>query len=150
MSNKIRLVCPNCDTINQFPVERLDDKPKCAKCKLALFDGQPIEANSGQVVRHIENSDLPLLIDFWAPWCGPCINFAPVFEEFAGLVGNQLRLIKVNTEANKLAAMDFNIRSIPTLAIYRGGQELNRVSGAFSLAQLQQWVVQQLTNPEFD
>ena len=147
MSEKIRLVCPDCNTINQFSVERLNDSPMCASCKSPLFSGTPIAVNNDNLKRHIRHSGLPVLIDFWAPWCGPCVSFAPTFSEFAKTVGNQLRLLKVDTEANQQAAIDFNIRSIPTLALFREDQEVARVSGAFTLPQLQQWVVQQLTDP---
>lgn len=146
MTDKIRLVCSSCETINQFPIEKLDSVPLCAKCKQPLFSGKPIEVNSNSLIRHIENSGLPVLIDFWAPWCGPCQSFAPVYNEFAKRVGNQLRLLKVDTQANQQAAADFNIRSIPTLALFLNGQEKARMSGALPLPQLQQWVVEQLTN----
>lgn len=145
MTDKIRLVCSACETINQFPISRLDETPMCAQCKQSLFTGKPIETNAEGVIKHINNSGIPVLIDFWAPWCGPCISFAPIYNEFAERVGNQLRLLKVDTQAHQQAAVDFNIRSIPTLALYRDGQEINRVSGALALPQLQQWVVQQLT-----
>ncbi|MET1255082.1 thioredoxin TrxC [Aliikangiella maris] len=144
-TQKIRLVCGECHTINQFPAERLDDTPICAQCKSHLFSGEPINVNSTNLIRHIENSGIPVLIDFWAPWCGPCLSFAPTFKEMAKIVGNQLRLLKVDTQDNQQTAMDFNIRSIPTLALYRDGEELARTSGAFPLPQLQQWVIQHLT-----
>lgn len=147
MSEKIRLVCADCNTINQFPVERLNEHPLCANCKTPLFSGTPIAVDNQSLHRHIQHSGIPVLIDFWAPWCGPCVSFAPTFAQFATTVGNQLRLLKVDTEANQQTSIDFNIRSIPTLALYRQGQEIGRVSGAFSLPQLQQWVVQQLTDP---
>ncbi|TQV72984.1 thioredoxin TrxC [Aliikangiella marina] len=142
---KIRLVCAHCNTINQFPVTRLDDMPICASCKQPLFNQKPIETDANGLIRHIDNSGVPVLVDFWAPWCGPCQNFAPVFNQFATAVGNQMRLLKVNTETHQQAAMDFNIRSIPTLALFRDGREVARMSGALPLPQLQQWVVEQLT-----
>ena len=148
MSEKIKLVCGSCSTTNQFPAERLEDTPICASCKQSLFAGTPIEATSTELTKHIQQSDLPVLVDFWAPWCGPCQGFAPIYNEFAQRVGNQLRLLKVDTEANQQAAIDFHIRSIPTLALFRGGQEIARMSGAMALPQLQQWVLQQLTADE--
>jgi thioredoxin 2 len=146
MSEKMRLVCGQCHTINQFPMERLSEKPICANCKQPLFCGEPIAVNQNALHKHIEHSGLPVLVDFWAPWCGPCQNFAPVYSAFAEKVGNQLRLLKIDTEANQQAAVDFNIRSIPTLALFRGGREIARMSGALGLPQLQQWVLQQLTS----
>ncbi|MCW8878507.1 MAG: thioredoxin TrxC [Kangiellaceae bacterium] len=145
MTQKIRLVCGDCNTVNQLPAERLDDRPICAQCKQSLFSGKPIVVNAESLTRHLKHSGIPVLVDFWAPWCGPCQQFAPIFNEFATLAGNQLRLLKLDTQANQQAAIDFNIRSIPTLAIYRDDVELARTSGALPLAQLQQWVIQQLS-----
>lgn len=142
---KIRLVCSQCETINQFPVSRLEDGPICASCKQPLFDYTPIATNSAGLNKHINNSGIPVLVDFWAPWCGPCQSFAPVYNDFAKSVGNQMRLLKIDTETNQQAAIDFNIRSIPTLALFSSGREIARMSGALALPQLQQWVVQQLT-----
>jgi thioredoxin 2 len=148
MSEKMRLVCGQCQTINQFPIERLNDVPHCASCKQPLFNGEPISVNASQLIKHIENTGLPVVVDFWAPWCGPCQNFTPIYSQFGKNVGNQLRLLKVDTEAHQQAAIDFNIRSLPTLAIYGGGQEIARTSGALGLPQLQQWVFQELTKEQ--
>ena len=144
MSDNIKLVCGDCGTINQLAVTRLDETPRCGICGENLFSGKPISVDSNRLIKHVENSGLPVLIDFWAPWCGPCINFAPVYEEFAQTVGNQLRVLKVDTEANQQAGTDFNIRSIPTLALFLNGKEKGRTSGAMRMGQLQQWVVNQL------
>lgn len=147
MNEKIKLVC-ECGTINQFSVERLDGKPQCGICSKPLFTGKPISVTSERLIKHIDNSGIPILIDFWAPWCGPCLNFAPLFDEFATRVGNQLRLLKVDTEANQQAAIDFNVRSIPTLSLVLHGKEISRKTGAVALPQLQQWVVDNLTKDE--
>lgn len=141
---KIRLVCGGCHTVNQFPTERLNDQPLCAKCKQPLFSGKPISVNTEQLKRHIHHSGLPVLVDFWAPWCGPCVSFAPTYESFASAAGNQIRTLKIDTQANQNVGGLHNIRSIPTLALFMSGQEVSRVSGALSLPQLQQWVVEQL------
>ena len=146
MDQKMKLVCGDCGTINQFSIEKLDATPMCGMCKKKLFSGKPISVNSERLIKHIDNSGLPVLIDFWAPWCGPCVSFAPTYEEFATRVGNQLRLLKVDTQANEQAAIDFNIRSIPTLSLFLNGEEKGRMSGAMALPQLQQWVMQQLTS----
>ena len=145
MSDTIKLVCGDCGTINQLFVARLDQSPKCGICQQTLFSGKPISVTSDRLIKHVENSGIPVLIDFWAPWCGPCLNFAPTYEAFAQSVGNQLRILKVDTEANQQAGIDFNIRSIPTLALFLNGQEKGRMSGGIALPQLQQWVVNKLS-----
>ena len=148
MNDKMKLVCGDCGTINQFSIDKLDATPGCGKCHQKLFSGKPIAVDSNLLIKHIENSGLPVLIDFWAPWCGPCLSFAPAYEEFASRVGNQLRLLKVDTEANQQVGIDFNIRSIPTLSLFLNGEEKGRMSGGIGLPELQQWVLQQLTNDD--
>jgi len=145
MSDTIKLVCGDCGTINQLSVARLDQSPQCGLCHQRLFSGKPLSVTSDRLIKHVDNSGIPVLIDFWAPWCGPCLNFAPIFESFAQSVGNQLRVLKVDTEANQQAGTDFNIRSIPTLALFLNGQEIGRMSGGIALPQLQQWVVNKLS-----
>jgi thioredoxin 2 len=144
MNDKTRLVCPHCNTINQFASARLSDHPKCAQCKSALMQGEPVAVNSESLNRHIQQSGVPVLVDFWAPWCGPCQSFAPIYSSFARNAEPKLRLLKVDTEANQAAAGQYGIRSIPTLALFKAGKELARVSGAMNETQLQQWVNQQL------
>jgi thioredoxin 2 len=145
MNDKTRLVCPHCNTINQFASARLSDHPKCAQCKNMLMQGEPVAVNSESLKRHIQQSGVPVLVDFWAPWCGPCQSFAPIYSSFARNAEPKLRLLKVDTEANQAAAGQYGIRSIPTLALFKAGKELARVSGAMNETQLQQWVNQQLT-----
>lgn len=144
MSDKIKLVCPDCATVNQFSTERLSDKPKCAQCKNHLMQGAPVVVNNASLSKHIQHSGAPVLVDFWAPWCGPCKSFAPVFVSFARKAEPQIRLLKLDTEANQDAAAKYGIRSIPTLALFKHGKEIARMSGAMNEAQLQQWVNQQL------
>ncbi|MEE4244378.1 MAG: thioredoxin TrxC [Kangiellaceae bacterium] len=141
-STKTRLVCGNCSTINQFPSARLADQPKCANCKSQLLVGAPINVDSNGLARHIKQSTLPVLVDFWAPWCGPCQSFAPTFSQLASETVGQMILLKVDTQANQQAAIDFNIRSIPTLALFQAGREIKRMSGALPLPQLKQWISQ--------
>jgi len=145
MSDKTRLVCPSCNTINQFPASRLSDNPKCAQCKVALMQAEPVAVNNDSLGRHIQNSGVPVLVDFWAPWCGPCKSFAPVYKNFARKAEPNLRLLKIDTEANQVAGAKYGIRSIPTLVLFKGGKEVARMSGAMNEMQLQQWVAQQLS-----
>lgn len=134
--------CPHCFATNRLPSERLEDRPSCGKCKQPLFMGKPLELSSGNVASTIEKNDIPVLVDCWAPWCGPCQSFAPVFEQLAAQSEPYLRFAKLNTEAVPSIAQDWGIRSIPTLILFKGGKEIERASGAMSLPQLKQWLVQ--------
>lgn len=137
--------CPHCFATNRLPMERLSDKPTCGKCKHLLFVGKPLELNLGNVANTLEENDIPVLVDCWAPWCGPCQSFAPIFEQAAQQMEPHIRLAKLDTEAVPAIAQDWGIRSIPTLILFKGGKEIQRVSGAMSIPQLKQWVVQSLS-----
>ena len=140
MSTPLIIVCPHCNAANRVPDERLGDNATCGKCKQALFCGRPLELGESTFDRHVGNSDIPLVVDFWAPWCGPCRMMAPAFADAATQLEPQYRLAKVNTEAEPGLAARFGIRSIPTIAIFRNGLELTRQAGAMNTTQLVHWI----------
>lgn len=143
MTQPIILACPQCHRKNRIDRTRLDQSPRCGVCKSALFSGQPVALDASAFNAHA-SSDLPLVVDFWAPWCGPCKQFAPIFEKAASSLEPRVRLAKVNTEEQQALAARFGIRSIPTLLIMRNGKEIARVAGAMPAAQFNQWVSQQI------
>lgn len=136
----MNLVCPRCMAVNRVPTERLGDNPKCGKCGAFILDGTPVELDASRFAAFIANNQMPAVVDFWAPWCGPCKTMGPVFAQAAAQMKTRLRFAKVNTEAQQHLARQFGIRSIPTLVLFKDGQEVDRVSGALDAANLKNWL----------
>jgi thioredoxin 2 len=139
-SDLMHLVCPACDAVNRLPAERLSEGPTCGRCGAPLVDGEVLELNAARFERHAGRSDLPLLVDFWAPWCAPCRTMAPAFAHAARSLAGRVRLAKVNTEDEPALASRFAIRSIPTLILFAAGREIARQSGALDAQSLMRWV----------
>ncbi|WP_407275807.1 thioredoxin TrxC [Halothiobacillus sp. DCM-1] len=144
-AESIHVVCPQCAAVNRIPSERTGSG-QCGKCGAPLFSGQPIILNDANFARHIARNDLPVLVDFWATWCGPCQMMAPVFAQLAERHRTDLRVAKLDTDAAPHTSAQFAIRSIPTVILFRGGREVARTAGAMPLAQLEQWLTPYLKN----
>ncbi len=134
--------CAHCAGLNRIPAERLAEGPRCGRCKSNVLTGTPFDVNQASFANQVKG-DLPLLIDVWASWCGPCRSFAPTFAQAASQLQGRCRLAKLDSEANPQLSTQLGIRSIPSLILFRNGREVARQSGALPLPQLLAWLKQQ-------
>ncbi len=138
------IACAHCGTPNRIPTDRLVDGPKCGHCKQPVFSGASVKGTRANFEKLVLKSDIPVVVDFWASWCGPCKQFAPVFEQAAGRWEPKIRMVKVNTEEEQALAERYGIRSIPSLLIFKNGRELTRQAGALPAAHFDQWLKSQV------
>lgn len=135
--------CPHCSVLNRVPVERMKETVLCGSCKTPLLHGKPIEG-TGQNFEGLLNSDKPVIVDFWAPWCSPCVGFSPVFEQVAEEKNQQAHFVKVNTEAQQTLSMKYGIRSIPAILVFKEGRVIDQITGALPKSKFEQWLDPQL------
>lgn len=140
MEETRHVVCPQCEAVNRVDGSRVGQVAKCGRCSAALFPGRPVTVNASAFEKHVSRSHIPVVVDFWAPWCGPCRMMAPAFESAARRLEPRARFLKVNTEEEPALASRYGIRSIPTVVIFKGGREAARRSGAMDAATLERWV----------
>ncbi len=136
----MEIVCPHCQAINRVPEQRLTEHPKCGKCSQPLFTGEPKELGGQDFDRYVSRNGLPVVVDFWANWCGPCKMMAPAFRQAAGELTGRVLFAKVETEQQTTLAARYGIRSIPTMVLFRDGQETARMSGALDAAGIKRWL----------
>ena len=138
----VNVVCPHCLKVNRIPKKESYAKANCGSCKQSLLDSKPVAVNADKLATFIANSEIPVVVDFWAPWCGPCLQMAPAFEEAALSMPLQAQFLKVNTEEEQTLGAQYAIRSIPTLIVFKEGKQADQLSGALSAGRLQSWVKQ--------
>ena len=134
------VACPQCHSLVRVPEARAGEHPKCPRCKAPLLAGEPVALDAAGFLAHVQRATLPVLVDFWAPWCGPCKMMAPHFAQAASQLEPQVRLVKVDTDQEQALGARYGIRSIPTLMLFRGGREIAREAGAMNSAGIVQWV----------
>jgi thioredoxin 2 len=144
MGTTLQTVCPNCGVANRVPQERFGDRPKCGKCHQALFKGQPLELSENQFEQLIAREELPVVVDFWAPWCNPCLAMAPVFAGVAESMEPRARFVKINTEQVPRLSQQFGIRSIPMLMVFKQGRPVDAQAGTLPADSLRLWVAKNL------
>lgn len=142
MADALHIVCPHCNGVNRVPAEKLGAGGNCGRCHQPLFSGKPVDLSAANFATHVQRSDIPVVVDFWAPWCSPCKMMAPAFAQAAAQLEPRFRLAKVNSEAEPGLSTQFNIRSIPTLILYKQGREAARMSGALDAQGLMAWIRQ--------
>ncbi len=140
----LHLVCPHCNTTNRIQAADLHHAPNCGSCHVPLFTGKPAGLDAAAFDRQLQRSQIPLLVDFWAPWCGPCLQMAPAFEQATRLLEPAVRVLKINTEEQQALASRYQIRSIPTLAVFRDGREVARQAGAMGANDIVRWARAQI------
>jgi thioredoxin 2 len=142
VSQDLLIICPSCQSKNRVPVEKLEAHPSCGRCKAALFQGHPVEVDGAGLQRLIDASEQPVLVDFWAPWCGPCVQMAPQLAAATTRLEPQIRVAKIDIQAHQEVGGAHRVQSIPTLALFHGGREIARTQGALGAMDIVRFVAQ--------